>query len=148
MLLIIILILFIFFLGIINSIMYIYNYMWILVRIGELNLDLFNINELNFYDIDHHYTSKHIVYLIDKKINIYFCRLAYRLCFDSELVLVCDSYNLKTTEISICKDLMINLDLLENYELSLKINLLKDKLPDDILIHIKKFITNINFIEY
>ena len=130
-----------------SFITYIYNYMLVLIHISETRFNYLDYED--FYLVNELFSNNNIVYLNNDELKSYFCNVAYNSIEDSNLHLYCYDYNININKISSKKKMFYNInsedvDLLSNYKSSLNVNLLKNKLPNDVLIEISKFIFNIN----
>ncbi len=143
------LLLLLFFISVFIGISYIINFLYyasILIQVTSNNYEfgLFCINEYQFYISCDDYISKYIVYKNNNEIIKYFCKDAYKIAFDSNITLICHLYEKQFRIVMLENINKNNIDLLKNYESSLNLRLLINKIPNDIIIHISKFITSIN----
>ncbi len=140
---------FIFGLGFMSFITYIYNYMIILIHISETRFNYISYDD--YYIVNEILSNNHIVFLNNNELKSYYCNIAYNTIEDSKLHLYCCNYNInKKYDINCDKNKQIfynvnkkNVELLSNYICYKNVKILKDKLNDDIVNYISKFIFNI-----
>lgn len=128
-----------------SFIMYVYNYMMILIHISETRFNYIDYGD--FYIVNEVLSDNYIVFLNNNELKSYYCDIAYNTIEDSKLHLYCYNYNInkKCDKIKqIFYDIDIeNIELLSNYICYKNVKILKDKINDDILNNISKFIFNI-----
>jgi len=142
--------------GFINFIMYMYSYVMVLIHISERRFNYLNYGD--YYIINEILTNNNIVYLNNNELKSYYCHIAYNTMEDSKLHLYCYDYNINRiningkningNKINGKKKMFFNVnnedvDLLSNYKSLMNLYILSNKIPNDIIIEISKFISNI-----
>ena len=78
---------FIFGLGFMSFITYIYNYMIILIHISETRFNYISYDD--YYIVNEILSNNHIVFLNNNELKSYYCNIAYNTIEDSKLHLYC-----------------------------------------------------------